>query len=75
MKKRIEFIDGSSATVGDRVRIHPGSDYFMMGAKYGRITSVTKDCTAAYVKLEVNGRDVTRRPVAIGAWHLLGKAE
>lgn len=35
--------DGSTYEVGDRVEIHPGTDLWMRGARYGRVvgTSLT----------------------------------
>jgi hypothetical protein len=32
--------DGSTFTVGDRVEIHPGTDLWMMGARYGTVRSI-----------------------------------
>jgi len=40
---RITGYDGSTYTIGDRVEIHPGTDLWMMGARYGTVvgTSLT----------------------------------
>ena len=37
--------DGSTIKVGDRVEIHPGTDLWMMGARYGTVvgTSLTSE--------------------------------
>jgi hypothetical protein len=32
--------DGSTYTVGDRVEIHPGTDLWMMGARYGTVRTI-----------------------------------
>ena len=36
---RITGYDGSTYTIGDRVEIHPGTDLWMMGARYGTVHS------------------------------------
>jgi len=33
--------DGNGYTIGDRVEIHPGTDLWMMGAKYGTVYSLS----------------------------------
>ena len=37
--------DGKPYGIGDRVEIHPGTDLWMMGARYGEVvgTSITSD--------------------------------
>ena len=45
--------DGSAYSVGDRVEIHPSTDYWMRGARYGtvvRISTTPKD--RVHVKLD-----------------------
>tara|TARA_R110000764_G_scaffold153114_1_gene240963 strand:+ start:836 stop:1042 length:207 start_codon:yes stop_codon:yes gene_type:complete len=44
MNKLIGY-DGNAFTVGDRVEIHPGTDLWMMGARYGTVvgTSLTPE--------------------------------
>lgn len=32
--------DGSTFAVGDRVEIHPGTDLWMMGARYGTVRKI-----------------------------------
>lgn len=32
--------DGKTLTVGSRVEIHPGTDLWMMGARYGTVRSI-----------------------------------
>jgi hypothetical protein len=39
MNKAIGY-DGKTFTVGDRVEIHPGTDLWMMGARYGTVKSI-----------------------------------
>ena len=39
MNKAIGY-DGKTFTVGDRVEIHPGTDLWMMGARYGTVVWV-----------------------------------
>lgn len=33
--------DGSAYNVGDRVEIHPASDYWMRGARYGTVVGIS----------------------------------
>jgi hypothetical protein len=44
MNKLIGY-DGKAFTVGDRVEVHPGTDLWMMGARYGTVvgTSLTPE--------------------------------
>lgn len=37
---------------GDRIRVHPASDWFMRGVVYARVTSVPKDKWFVYVRAE-----------------------
>lgn len=34
--------DGISYTIGDRVEIHPGTDLWMQGARYGKVVAVSE---------------------------------
>ena len=57
MNKLIGY-DGNAFTVGDRVEIHPGTDLWMMGARYGTVvgtslTPVGED--RVWVELDVGG--------------------
>lgn len=43
MKNQCETVygyDGIGFTVGDRVEIHPGTDLWMRGARYGTVTRI-----------------------------------
>ena len=44
MNKLIGY-DGNAFAVGDRVEVHPGTDLWMMGARYGTVvgTSLTPE--------------------------------
>lgn len=37
---RITGYDGSTFTIGDRVEIHPGTDLWMQGARYGTVVGL-----------------------------------
>lgn len=37
---KVKGYDGKAYTVGDRVEIHPGTDLWMMGARYGTVQSI-----------------------------------
>ena len=37
---RVIGYDGKTYTVGDRVEVHPGTDLWMMGARYGTVQSI-----------------------------------
>lgn len=50
--------DGNGYDIGDRVELHPGSDLWMRGARYGTVTHVS---TRGIVFVKV---DKTRRSVA-----------
>ena len=39
---RITGYDGSTYTIGDRVEIHPGTDLWMMGARYGTVVGTSR---------------------------------
>ena len=48
------------AKVGDRVQLHPATDWWMRGAKYGEVTKITTNAgphkrTYIYVKLDKAG--------------------
>jgi len=53
--------DGSTYVVGDRVELHPGSDLWMQGARYGDVIDTpTRDCVT--VRLDVAPDRVIRAP-------------
>tara|TARA_R110000744_G_C19235819_1_gene548689 strand:- start:310 stop:525 length:216 start_codon:yes stop_codon:yes gene_type:complete len=37
---KVTGYDGSTYTVGDRVEVHPGTDLWMMGARYGTVKKI-----------------------------------
>ena len=41
MNTELVGYDGVSYTVGDRVEIHPGTDLWMMGARFGTVNRVS----------------------------------
>ena len=49
--------DGKPYGIGDRVEIHPGTDLWMMGARYGEVvgTSITSDDRVRVVMDKVPG--------------------
>lgn len=52
--------DGLGYTVGDRVELHPGTDLWMRGARYGSVVgmSLTPD-DRVRVKVDATGRTVS----------------
>lgn len=40
MSETVDGYDGSTYTVGDRVEIHPGTDLWMMGARFGTVVGM-----------------------------------
>lgn len=44
--------DGNMILIGDRVELHPGTDLWMRGAKYGRV--VATDSATRYATLELD---------------------
>jgi len=60
-------IEGAGFKVGERVQVHPGHDRFMMGDRYGKITSISNvagsaDPVRIRVKLDRSGQSVWFRP-------------
>lgn len=49
------YLSTSDFLPGERVQLHPATDLWMMGAKYGTVVKVTK--TRVHVKLDI-GRTV-----------------
>jgi len=47
---------------GDRVQLHPGTDRWMMGDRFGNVTSVRKKDGAVRVKLDRSGKSLWFRP-------------
>ncbi len=43
MKRCAYGYDGSGYVVGDRVELHPGTDLWMAGARYGDVTFIRSD--------------------------------
>lgn len=69
-KDKLPFIgivgyDGSEALRGGRVELHPATDAWMRGMRYGTIEGVAKDGSAARVKL-----DKARNTVTVSARNL-----
>jgi len=50
--------------VGQRVQLHPATDLWMSGARYGSVTRVTK--TYVHVKVDLIGKVVRCHPDHIG---------
>ena len=50
--------DGAEYTIGDRIELHPGTDQWMMGAKYGVVigTSITE---LDRIKIKLDNYDKT----------------
>lgn len=60
-------IEGAGFKVGERVQVHPAHDRFMMGDRYGSITSIknvtgSADPVRIRVKLDRSGQSVWFRP-------------
>ena len=57
MAEPIIGYDGQPYGIGDRVEIHPGTDLWMMGARYGEVvgTSITSDDRVHVVMDKVPG--------------------
>lgn len=60
--------DGSAYRVGSRVELHPGTDYWMAGARYGVVEAISLRRVSAFsteavprvcVRLDRNGRTAT----------------
>ena len=41
METTVYGYDGSGYGVGDRVELHPGTDLWMMGARYGEVVGIS----------------------------------
>lgn len=41
MTKTVYGYDGNGYTVGDRVELHPGTDLWMQGARYGEVVGMS----------------------------------
>ena len=41
MSRNITGYDGNGYTVGDRVELHPGTDLWMRGARYGTVVRLS----------------------------------
>ena len=41
MSETVNGYDGNGYTVGDRVEIHPGTDLWMRGARYGEVVRLS----------------------------------
>ena len=54
--------DPADFTIGTRVQLHPATDLWMMGARYGTVVKVTR--TRVHVKLDT-GRTVAMAPTNI----------
>jgi hypothetical protein len=50
--------------VGKRIQLHPGTDQWMMGDRYGKVTRAGKDLVT--VKMDRSGRSLRVRPAHIG---------
>jgi hypothetical protein len=60
-------IDTSDATcadfsVGRRVQLHPCTDFWMQGDRYGEVTGVYPDIEVVRVKMDVSGRSLRLHP-------------
>ena len=42
-KRSVYGFDGNGISVGDRVELHPATDLWMRGARYGTVTKIGKD--------------------------------
>lgn len=49
-------------TIGQRVELHPATDRWMMGDRYGTIVKLDEKRTVVRVKLDVSGKSLTYRP-------------
>ena len=64
MDKILGPFNGLSFEPGDRVELHPATDLWMRGARFGTVKKIVgKRTTAAYLRVHV---DAINRTVAIG---------
>lgn len=54
--------DGASFSVGDRVELHPSTDLWMRGARFGTVTRIHHDARKVRVKVDRIRRGVTAEP-------------
>ncbi len=57
----------TSEVRGKRVQLHPGTDQWMMGDRYGTVTRVNKDGTLQ-VKMDRSGKSLRVRRDHVGEW-------
>ena len=50
--------DGHALTIGDRVQLHPASDWWMRGARYGEVVKLGRKYV--HVRLDRNGNAAVR---------------
>lgn len=48
--------DGNGIRKGDRVQLHPATDLWMSGARYGTVTRVAKDGSDMLVRVDRHNR-------------------
>jgi hypothetical protein len=46
----MHYLDGPEISVGDRVELHPGTDAFASGDRYGNVVKITSK--TAHVKMD-----------------------
>jgi len=49
-------------TIGQRVQLHPATDRWMMGDRWGVITKVNVEQTILRIKLDVSGKTLSFHP-------------
>ena len=50
--------------VGDRVELHPGTDAWMMGMRFGNVVKVGRKLI--HIKMDVTGRTLRAAPTNVG---------
>ncbi len=54
----------SSFRIGDRVQMHPATDWWMRGVKFGEVVNLGETCLV--IKLDLRPRRITVHPDKIG---------
>ena len=62
--------DGSTFTVGDRVELHPSTDTWMQGARFGTVAHITQATTSRKFRCRVTLDASPDRRCVLNAYNL-----